>query len=123
MTGGHDLDHFRELLENERSRLEHARQAVHHVGSLLEESGDLAIGSGDHIADSATETYMRELDEGLEENADHLLAEIEAALGRIDDGTYGTCASCGKPIAAERLEAVPYATLCIDDKRALENGQ
>jgi DnaK suppressor protein len=117
-----DTDHFRQLLESERSRLEHARQAVHHVGSLLEETGDLAIGSGDHIADSASETYMRELDEGLEENADHLLVEIEAALERIDSGTYGTCASCGKPIAPERLEAVPYATLCIDDKRALENG-
>ena len=117
-----DTEHFRELLERERSRLQHARQAVHHDGSLLEETGDLAIGSGDHIADSATETFMRELDEGLEENADHLLVEIEAALGRIDDGTYGLCANCGKPIAAERLEAVPYATLCIDDKRAVESG-
>ena len=117
-----DLDHFRGLLESERSRLEHARQAVHHDGSLLEETGDLAIGSGDHIADSATETYMRELDEGLEENADHLLAEIGSALARIDDGTYGLCANCGNPIAPERLAAVPYATLCIDDKRALESG-
>jgi DnaK suppressor protein len=122
VTGRSDFDHFRQLLQNERSRLEHARQAVHHDGSLLEETGDLAIGSGDHIADSASETYMRELDEGLEENAGHLLVEIEAALGRIDDGTYGTCASCGKPIAVERLEAIPYATLCIDDKRALESG-
>ena len=50
---------------------------------------------------------MRELDEGLEENADHLIDEVEAALGRIEDGTYGTCAVCGKPIAEERLEAVP----------------
>ncbi len=121
MTGGPDFDRFRELLENERTRLQHARAAIHHDGSVLEETGDLAIGSGDHIADSASETFMRELDEGLEENADHLLAEIEAALARIDDGTYGLCASCGKPIAAERLEAVPYATLCIDDKRALES--
>ena len=120
--GGPDTDRFRELLESERSRLRHAREAVHHEGSLLEETGDLAIGAGDHIADSATETYMRELDEGLEENADHLIAEIEAALGRIADGTYGLCTSCGKPIAAERLEAVPYATLCIDDKRAFERG-
>jgi DnaK suppressor protein len=117
-----DVDHFRQVLEGERVRLEHARQAVHHDGSLLEETGDLAIGAGDHIADSATETYMRELDEGLEENADHLLAEIGAALGRIDDGTYGLCASCGRPISRERLEAVPYATLCIDDQRALEGG-
>lgn len=119
---GLDLQHFRSLLETERERLRHARGAVHHEGSLLEETGDLAIGSGDHIADSATETYMRELDEGLEENADNILGEIEAALSRIDDGTYGLCASCGKPIAPERLEAVPYATLCIEDKRAQEGA-
>jgi RNA polymerase-binding protein DksA len=122
MTTQLDLDRFRRVLEDERDRLRHARATVHHDGSLLEETGDLAIGSGDHIADSASETYMRELDEGLEENADHLLGEIEAALTRIDHGTYGFCASCGKPISPERLEAVPYATLCIDDKRALESG-
>ena len=120
MTVGLDVDRFRRALESERDRLRHALQAVHHDGSLLDESGDLAIGSGDHIADSATETYMRELDNGLEENAEHLLAEIEAALGRIDDGTYGLCVNCGKPIGEERLEALPYATLCIDDKRAQE---
>jgi len=117
-----DLARFRSALESERDRLLHARQAVHHDGSLLEETGDLAIGSGDHIADSATETYLRELDEGLEENADHLLVAIGAALERIDDGTYGLCRVCGRPIGEERLEAVPYATLCIDDKRALEHS-
>jgi DnaK suppressor protein len=122
MTVQVDLDRFRRVLEGERERLRHARQAVHHDGSLLEESGDLAIGSGDHIADSATDTYMRELDGGLEENAEHLLVEIEAALGRIADGTYGLCSACGRAITVERLEAVPYATLCLDDKRALESG-
>ena len=116
-----DTEHFRALLELERTRLAHARAAVHHDGSLLEETGDLAIGSGDHIADSASETYLRELDGGLEENADHILAEIEAALGRIEEGTYGLCVTCGRPIAPERLEAVPYAARCIDDTRALEN--
>ena len=119
MTGGPDLEHFRRVLESERDRLLHAVQAVHHDGSLLEESGDLAIGSGDHIADSATETYLREIDGGLEENAAHLLVEIDAALGRLDDGSYGLCSVCGRPIGDERLEAVPYATLCIDDTRAL----
>ncbi len=117
-----DLERYRRVLEGERDRLLHAAQAVHHDGSLLEETGDLAIGSDDHIADSATETYMRELDEGLEENAGHVLVEIEAALARIDDGTYGVCAACGGPIGEERLEAVPYATLCIDDKRAIERS-
>jgi DnaK suppressor protein len=119
---GLDLDRFRLVLESERDRLQHAAQTVHHDGSLLEETGDLAIGAGDHLADSASETFMRELDEGLEENAGHILVEIEAALVRIDDGTYGLCVSCGRPIGEERLEAVPYATLCIDDKRAQERG-
>jgi DnaK suppressor protein len=122
MTAELDLGRFKRLLEDERSRLVHARDSVHHDGSLLEETGDLAIGSGDHIADSATETYLRELDEGLEENADHLLEAIEAALVRIEDGSYGVCAVCGGPIGAERLEAVPYATLCIDDKRLQEGA-
>jgi DnaK suppressor protein len=117
-----DFDRFRTALESERARLLHARQAVHHDGSLLDETGDLAIGSGDHIADSASETYLRELDGGLEENAEHLLVEIEAALGRIEDGSYGLCVACGRPIGEERLEALPYATLCIDDKRALEHS-
>jgi DnaK suppressor protein len=122
VTAQLDLDRFRQALEDERDRLQQAREAVHHDGSLLEETGDLAIGSGDHIADSASETYMRELDEGLEENADHLLDEIEAALRRIDDGSYGLCSACGREISVERLEAVPYATLCIDDKRAAEGA-
>jgi DnaK suppressor protein len=117
-----DFDRFRRALESERDRLLHAVATVHHDRSLLDETGDLAIGSGDHIADSASETYMRELDEGLEENAGHLLVEIDAALTRIDDGTYGLCVRCGRPIGEERLEAVPYATLCIDDKRAQERA-
>ena len=122
MSESLDLARFRGVLESERARLLHARQAVHHDGSLLEETGDLAIGSGDHIADSATETFLRELDEGLEENADHLLDALGAALERIEEGTYGLCRACGGPIGAERLEAVPYATLCIDDQRALERS-
>jgi RNA polymerase-binding transcription factor len=117
-----DLERFRRVLEAERDRLRHAAQAVHHEGSMLEESGDLAIGSGDHIADSATDTYLRELDEGLEETAGHVLVEIDDALARIENGSYGRCSACGRPIGEERLEAVPYATLCIDDKRAIERS-
>jgi RNA polymerase-binding transcription factor len=120
VTVGLDVERFRLLLEGERMRLLHAAKAVHHDGSLLEETGDLAIGSGDHLADSASETYMRELDEGLEENAEHILVEIDAALGRIEEGSYGLCADCGGLIGEERLLAVPYATLCIAHKRARE---
>jgi RNA polymerase-binding protein DksA len=115
-----DLARVREGLEAERERLTAAIQAVNHTASLADETGDLSIGKDDHIADTASETFMRELDGGLEENAEHLLAKIESALERIENGTYGICVLCGRPIDDERLQAVPYAKLCIDDKRAQE---
>ena len=87
-------------------------------GSIADELGELAEGGTDnHLADTATATYDRELDDGLEEGAQQTLAEIDAALQRIDDGTYGICEVCGKPIGAERLAAIPWARLCIDDQR------
>ena len=117
-------DHFREALLEQRTRIEHARVALQndHSGTLTDETGELASSSWDELGDAATETHDRELDFGLEENADTVMAEIDAALKRIDDGTYGTCVVCGKPIAPERLEARPWATLCIDDQRRREQG-
>ena len=50
------------------------------------------------------------------------MRDIDVALGRIDAGTYGTCARCGNAIPEERLDAVPYATLCLDCKRIEERG-
>src|ERR1700752_4591877 len=92
-------DQFREALLEERTRIERAREQIHHdhPGSLLDETGDLVSSSWDEpLADSATETHDRELDYGLEENADLVIGEIDAALKRIDDGTYGLCKGCGK---------------------------
>jgi RNA polymerase-binding protein DksA len=51
-----------------------------------------------------------------------MLAAIDAALGRVEAGTYGTCESCGREISPERLEAYPWASLCIDCKREAERG-
>jgi DnaK suppressor protein len=117
-----DLEGARERLEQERERLRAAIETVNHKSSLSEETGDLSIGKDDHIADSATETFMRELDGGLEENAERQLSEIDAALRRIEEGSYGTCVVCGRPIDEARLKALPWATLCIDDKRAQERA-
>ena len=104
-----DLDHFRTELEDELDRLRAARKGVNHESSVMEETGDLSSGAGE-LADSATETYMRELDEGLEENADHLIVEVEAALVRIDDGTFGTCAVCGNLVRAAGREPLERDT-------------
>jgi DnaK suppressor protein len=113
-----DLAEVRRGLEAERERLRAAIEVVNHKSSLTDETGDLSIGKDDHIADTASETFLRELDGGLEENAEHLLGKVESALERIDEGTYGTCVVCGRKIPEERLHAVPYATLCLDDARA-----
>jgi RNA polymerase-binding protein DksA len=116
-----DTNHFRETLLDERTRVVAAIENLHedHSGSLSEEAGE-ETAYDNHLADTATETYDRELDYTLEENSEHVLAEIDAALKRIEDGTYGICTSCGKAIPEERLEARPWATLCIDCKRERE---
>jgi len=117
----HDTDQFRAELERHRERLQ-STIAHHDIGgaSLTEETGELMSSSADnHLADTASETYERELDEGLEEDAQEQLREVEAALQRLDAGEYGVCAACGKTIPVERLEAVPWTTLCIDDARRL----
>ncbi len=88
-----------------------------------EDSDEINSAAGDqHLADHASDMLEREMDWSLEENAEHILAEIETALVRIDDGTYGTCVVCGEQIPEERLVAVPYATLCVRDKRLQERS-
>jgi DnaK suppressor protein len=85
------------------------------------EDGELSSAAGDqHIADHAGEMVDRELDESLGANAGQIVREIDRALARIDDGTYGLCARCGREIPEERLEAVPYATLCVSCKQIEE---
>ena len=116
-----DTDRFKQALVQERLRVKAALDNLHddHPGSMSDETGEDAVYDN-HLADTATETYDRELDYTLGENAEHVLAEIDGALERIEQGTYGTCTRCGNDIAPERLEARPWATLCIDCQRQLE---
>lgn len=114
-----DTDRFRAALLKQKEQLE-ATIANHDIGgaSLTEETGELSGSTADnHLADSASETYERELDEGLEEDATRQLREVEDGLARIEEGTYGTCTVCGKEIPEDRLEAVPWTKLCIEDAR------
>ena len=66
--------------------------------------------------EEATESYELERRLTLEKSIREQLASVEHALQKFDDGTYGLCDSCGKPIPPERLEALPQATLCLDCK-------
>ena len=86
-------------------------------------SGEMNTAAGDqHLADHASEMLDREMDWTLEENAERVIAEIDDALACVDAGTYGLCVVCGEPIPEERLAAVPYATLCVRDRREQERG-
>jgi RNA polymerase-binding protein DksA len=119
-----DINHFRERLLDERKRVQDAIDYLHrdNSGAIEDVTADFTSGADNHLADTATETVDREIDYTLEENSERVLAEIDAALKRIEDGTFGTCTACGKQIEPERLEHLPYATLCIDDKRREERG-
>jgi RNA polymerase-binding protein DksA len=110
-------ERFRELLLDERQRVAAAISYLHEDNSRSIEDETEEETFDNHIADAATNTLNREIDTTLEENSEHVLHAIDEALARIDEGTFGTCARCGKPIAEERLEAMPYATKCIDCKR------
>ena len=118
-----DIGRFRERLLDERRRVEDAIANIHHEnpGSLRDELEE-PTGIDNHSGDVASVTFDRELAITLEEHEVKTLDAIDAALRRIDEGGYGTCRRCGQPIGEERLEALPWATLCIEDKRREERS-
>jgi RNA polymerase-binding protein DksA len=109
---------MRGVLRAERTRLkDEISAAVDDLNELLRDSGD---GSGDDQADAGSKTFEREHEMSVANNSRDLLEQVEHALKRISDGTYGTCESCGLPIGKMRLEAFPRATLCVDCKQREE---
>ncbi|HEV2592536.1 MAG TPA: TraR/DksA C4-type zinc finger protein [Gaiellaceae bacterium] len=106
-----DTTEFRKLLEDERGRL---MQASGRLESDTNEDLGEERGVENHLGDQASETADRELEEGLDEGVRQTLRQIEDALKRIDDGTYGTCEIDEKPIPEDRLRALPWTTRCIE---------
>ena len=103
-----DLEPFRTALIAERTRLlEERREAI-----VAPEQ--MTYGSQ---AAAASQVFAQQRDLALRDRADQQLALVDAALARLDEGTFGTCIRCGLPIAAERLEALPWAPRCIDCQR------
>jgi DnaK suppressor protein len=78
------------------------------------------MGFDEEYADAGTATFERERDLSLVNNLRDLMERIDKALAKMDEGTYGLCDRCGKPIEKLRLKALPYANLCIKDKQAEE---
>lgn len=107
-----------------RAALEQERDELIGQVSDLEAESDVSRwrdgGFDDDPADSGSANLERDRAQSLSGHARRTLGEVEAALERMDAGEYGTCANCGAAIERERLEALPYATLCMDCKRGEE---
>ncbi|MFN2595444.1 MAG: TraR/DksA family transcriptional regulator [Actinomycetota bacterium] len=81
------------------------------------------VGLDEDFADAGTATFERERDLSIRNNIYDLIDQMTRAIGRIDEGTYGTCERCGRPIDAARLKELPYALLCLDCKRREERAR
>jgi RNA polymerase-binding protein DksA len=119
-----DTERFRGILEEERQHVLDAITYLHEEtpGSLADETEEIVGNSDNHLGETATATLDREIDYSLEENSEQVLRAIDGALQRIDEGTFGICETCRQPISEERLDAIPYATQCIDCRRKGERG-
>ncbi len=104
------LDHapFRASLLAERERL------LAEIGEAIVAPGQMTYGSQ---AAAASQVFAQQRDLALRDRADQQLVLVDEALARLDAGTFGACIRCGEPIAADRLEALPWAARCIDCQR------
>ena len=91
------------------------RRLKEELASTIEAPGQMTYGSQ---AAAATHVFEQQRDLALRDRAAQHLELVDAALARLDAGTWGTCLTCGREIATERLEALPWAALCIDCQRA-----
>ena len=118
-----DDGQVRGRLQQEQERLAQLREQYVTEG-LTSESEDESLSElssmHQHQADIGTETFNRERDLSILERVEGELADVEHALRRLDDGSYGTCEACGKPIGDDRLEAMPAARFCLDDQALAE---
>jgi RNA polymerase-binding protein DksA len=107
-------DALRSHLESEEKRLTDDLEQLRAVAYPTEERREGSpFGKRE---EEATESLELERRLALEKQMREQLAEVRAALAKFEEGTYGKCEECGKPIAPERLEALPYAKLCVDCK-------
>ena len=112
----------RTLLEAERTRLESIMASLSEETATVTSDGDTFSESGadQHPADMGTETFELEKDQSIKNQVEASLADIEWALKRVDEGTYGTCGACGKRIPKARLQAMPATRFCIKDQQRVE---
>ncbi len=117
-----DTKKIRARLEEERDRLRRLRGQTE--GDAAGEPERPALSelsfADQHAADVGTEVFERSKEQAIRHGIDQDLADVERALRKLDEGTYGRCEACGREIGARRLEAVPMARYCVDDQQRAE---
>lgn len=108
-----DMETFRSRLQTERSRL------IGEVAGAIQAPDQMTYGSQ---AAAASQVFEQQRDLALRDRAVQHLVQVDAALARLDDRTFGTCIRCGRDIAPARLEALPWAAHCIECRSALDRG-
>jgi DnaK suppressor protein len=119
-----DIAEIKKRLLRERAQLLHDIEVKAH--QVAEDGDDLDPergGVGNHMADDANQTFEQETMLTLERSVRRHLDQVNAALARIEAGTYGICANCGKPINPARLEARPSSVLCIECQQKQDAGR
>lgn len=114
-----NAEQARRSLEAERARLEQVREAAGRLSSSGEAGGDV-VDAGPNASEQANQTIAREIDQNVLQRTEAHLAEVEDALRRLEDGTYGLCQVCGRPIGEARLAAMPATRLCLEDQARAE---
>lgn len=116
-----ELTEIRKRLEAERADLLKQETEIEETtfgDAQSELTGEMSFD--EEYADAGTATFERERDLSISNNIKDLVEKMDRAIERIDEGTYGVCERCGKPIEKARLKALPYASLCIKDAQAAE---
>lgn len=103
-------------------------EILRHLGGKVERMEEMVLlsdsgASLDESEEFGSEGYMRDFQLGLIENEDEILQNVQEALDRIDDGTFGTCESCDALIPERRLQVVPYAKYCVKCQAQVEDGE
>jgi RNA polymerase-binding protein DksA len=119
-----EIEHFRQLLLQKRKEILKSVSEIEGEAlrkSRLDASGDLS-SMPIHMADLGTDNFEQEFSLELMDSERRMLLEIEDALNRIENGTFGICEGTGKPISKARLEAQPWARYSIEYAKKLEEG-
>jgi RNA polymerase-binding protein DksA len=118
------IDHFKNILMALREKISGDVTNLEQnslAQTLKDQTGQLS-GYSIHLADVASDSYDRDFNINLASLEQNILKDIDNALEKLSSGQYGACETCSAPISESRLEAVPYARLCLDCKREQEQS-